>query len=354
MKLSHRRFGCKETIRMENTTERTGRTSSEFLEAGMDYRLDILKLFIFLFEYILPPIVATMGVIGNVLSYFLMSKQKYGSSTTCFYMRCLAVGDSLYIIDRIVLRYLLIIFPAILEDLKVKRSYCLTYLSGYFFVAPLSPCILVGMTVDRVIALTWPLKARTLSTLKRARISFAIMVTFSATWCSVNVLRREQKKYKMWLCPYHFDENIDFIYDMSATVIFIYIPMVLLTFLNFRIIWTIFHQKRARVSLTKSRVSSAQERSITKMTLLVTFGYVGFCLPIRIHMAFWQHWTGEATLYYLYMQRLFLDVTIFFDNLNYALNSYMYSLGCRRFRQELKDMLKDFFHKWFHQAELNF
>jgi hypothetical protein len=169
-------------------------TWTEYTEENfVKHTVDIAILFM---TVPLPPILAMAGLFGNFLSFLLMSQKKYDKSTTCFYMRCLAAADCLYIYGRMVLRYLLVIAPSLFANTQVKKPYCLYYHASFLMGVLVSPWILVVMAFDRFLAITWPLKAPIICTMRRAKIT-TVLVFLMGLGCSLtNIMRTRQMKYK--------------------------------------------------------------------------------------------------------------------------------------------------------------
>jgi hypothetical protein len=281
----------------------------------------------------IPPILIVLGLVGNILSFLLMSQKKYKKSTTCFYMRCMAIFDSIYIFGRMFLRYLLVMAPQLFRNREVKKAYCLFYFVALVMGMVLSPLILVVMSFDRFLALTWPLKAATICTIRRARITASVIFLFGICIGLVNLARNFQEKFKYWLCPYHFNEPWDNIFEVNFAVFAAYIPIIFLVFFNTGVLLAVYRSKRNK---ELNRTSScSNDSSITLATILVTSAFIGLQMTGKVDSVFWSVFKGEVTKDVQQLQRLFLNISVLFEYTNYCLNSFLYTLACKRLRREL-------------------
>jgi hypothetical protein len=277
---------------------------------------------------------ATIGLVGNLLSYLLMNQSKYSKSTTCFYMRCLAIFDSAYIIGRMVLRYLLVVASDILLQPVAKTYFCLFYLAFLHFTLILSPLILTTMAFDRFVALTWPLKAAALCTMRRSKqVTFAIVSTGVVIGCA-QLLRSERPLLRSWYCPYHFKVG-RIISDKITSAIYIYLPMICLVICNIGIICALKNSNKDFSRISKTRRSSSKERSITKTTIMVTCLFIISCIPFQLEELWHRLNYNRSPQEILHIKIVTINFAILMENLNYCLNFYMYGLSCKRFRKEL-------------------
>ena len=316
----------------------TGNSSLQSLgnseeESSLKYAFDIA---VYTMTAIVPPILGVIGITGNVLSFLLMSQKKYEKSTTCFYMRCIAVFDCAYIYGRMFLRYILVIAPQLFTSLQIKEPYCYYYSVTNTITRLFSPWLLVVMAFDRFLALTWPLKAATICTMARAKITTAVIVILSIGLGLLHLLNTYQEKFKFWMCPYHFEEPIDAIYEVVQAIVIQFLPVGCLAIFNTGILAAVYRSK----TMTSLNKSTSQDSSVTLATVLLTTYYVLFQIPEQAVTIYWTYWGGVITPDIEQWQRLSNDCSIMFENMNYCLNSYFYMFACKRIRSEWFSMVR--------------
>jgi hypothetical protein len=279
-----------------------------------------------------PQALIVIGLLGNLISFLLMSQKKYQKSTTCYYMKCMAGSDCLYIYGRMFLRQLLVMVPHLFEGMEAKYRFCLYYEVKVTVGLVLSPPILVVMAFDRFLALTWPLKAATICTMRRSKIIMLVLLLFSIAFSLSTLGRTYQEKYHFWLCPFQFDEPFDELYLTSLGTITAFFPMAALAIFNLGILVAVYRSKQ-NAELERS-TSSKDSSSITLATVIVTCAFIVLQTPHKANTIFWTLFRGEATKDVQQWQRLMNNVVILSENMNYCINAYLYVIACKRLRRE--------------------
>jgi growth hormone secretagogue receptor len=236
----------------------------------------VVKIIIYFVTVPIPPILIVAGLIGNFLSFHLMNQKKYQASTTCFYMRVMAVSDSLYIFGRMFQRYLLVMAPHLFKRKEINMPFCLYYKTSLEVGAHVSPWVLVVMNFDRFLALTWPLQAAIICTMRRARITVGCIYALGLGFAATQLFTTFQEQYKHWLCPYALPEHWVEIQGMAEAVYMAVLPIVSLVAFNIGIMVAVQRSKRDK-TLKRSEISS-RDSSITVATIALTITFVVFQL----------------------------------------------------------------------------
>ncbi|XP_064626851.1 G-protein coupled receptor 183-A-like [Lineus longissimus] len=316
----------------EETHTISKEVSSPVIQKSISY-IPVLNIVNFTLVTILPPILVVVGMLGNILSFLLMNQSKYSKSTTCFYMRCLAISDSAYIFGRMIQRYLLVVASNILLEPSIKTYFCLFYFAMFHFGLILSPLLLTVMAIDRFVALTWPLKAATVCTMRRSKQLVFVIISLGTVLGCAQLFRSYHEDLRSWYCTYHFIGHL--VFDQVFNAIIIYIPFVCLLICNIGIIRAIFISARD-TSLSRRKRPSSIETSITNTTLMVTCIFIISIIPNRFEQLFWLYLNYDPSSELIFhIQVLTANFAIFMESLNYCLNFYMYVLSCKRFRKEL-------------------
>lgn len=126
---------------------------------GLDFAY---KVGDFLTHYYTPALVF-VGSIGNILSVIVFFKTKLRKLSSSYYLAALGISDTCFLLGAFVswLNYINI-------NIYNKNYYCqfFTYMSG--LCSFLSVWFVVAFTVERFIAVLYPLKRQTMCTVKRA------------------------------------------------------------------------------------------------------------------------------------------------------------------------------------------
>ena len=312
-------------------------------------------------DMFMVPILITIGVIGNTLSFvtFIFSNLKSLSSSV--YLAALAIAD---------IGFLLCVLASWITNFNVnlyhQPGWCQTFVYLTYVFSFLSVWYVVGFTVERYIAVRFPFKRGDMCTVRRARIVvvslalFAIVAYNFAIWTSGSFLMPSSSPIAGQRLCYPIDPWRNFLKFSSNidSIITLLIPFIAIAFLNVNIIYVITHYRHQtnNFMLHRVRSSNAQTQSttlanstnvkVTRMLLVVSFTFLILNVPghfIRIYVfvqSFNDPYYRPSVLYYEF-QRLWL----YFSYMNYSVNFFLYSLCGKNFRMGLKSLLGQLRHK---------
>ncbi|XP_016933829.3 thyrotropin-releasing hormone receptor [Drosophila suzukii] len=131
----------------------------------------------FLHHYYIPVLCCT-GSIGNILSVFVFFRTKLRKLSSSFYLAALAVSDTCFLVGLFVqwLNFL---------DLDVyNRNYFCQFFTFFSYLASFcSVWFVVAFTVERFIAVIYPLKRQTMCTVRRAKIVLFCLTIVGCLHC---------------------------------------------------------------------------------------------------------------------------------------------------------------------------
>lgn len=133
---------------------------------------------IFLSIYFTPAI-TIVGTIGNILSVVVFMRTKLKKLSSSYYLAFLAIFDTgflwCYFIEWLHIFHI---------DLYKRNGFCqlFTFLSNVCSV--LSVWLVVAFTIERFVAVCFPLKRQSMYTVRRARCTVFYLVLFHAINCS--------------------------------------------------------------------------------------------------------------------------------------------------------------------------
>ncbi|CAH1783616.1 unnamed protein product [Owenia fusiformis] len=312
-----------------------------------------------------PMVILPFGLVGNLLAFLVMTRKQSRQKSTCIYMAVLSVTDtvSLFILlyHWIVTNFVQLPITEYHNDINCK---ILSYISQVTTEYGVS--VIIAMTIDRYIAVKYPIHSVTWCSLKRTRrilvIGIIILSIYNIPipWMSGSV---------EWDICATFNTQDDF----TAAYSWIYIifgsvfPVVALMCFNTLIIRSIRDQSKKilnlRVGQGHSRSQSnasndsrlirqssketwglsrgdihSRQRQLTLMLLLVTFTFILLTLPqyIRYTLYVTLDYHSSAKLYALYTLIYHISNKLWFTNC--AVNFYLYCLVGEKFRRDLKTL----------------
>ncbi|XP_064649860.1 kiSS-1 receptor-like isoform X2 [Lineus longissimus] len=270
--------------------------------------------------------------------------------STCIFMASLAVVDSGVLLD--LLAYIVFIEwnvgEGVINRVMVHRvTYYLVE-----FLGQLSGWILAGMTIDRFIAIRFPLKAFTFCTVKRARkVVFGLTLVIGTV--NANILFTYQVKRDPVFGLERFVEDfpaapvVEKIVSWWELIAGTVVPFFVLIIFNCLIIWNVRSASKFQRQMTYDQKDKMQalrkakaEAHLTRMLLLVCIAYLVCSVPVRIYLL-------ENTGSFNYQDpEWFIQFNVGYWYgcigwyMNYAINFYLYCIaGGRKFRQDVLEIL---------------
>lgn len=121
------------------------------------------------------PVITIAGTIGNFLSVFVFLRTKLKKLTSSYYLAFLAICDTLFLWC-----YFIEWLNLINIDLYKRNGFCqlFNWLSNTCSV--LSVWLVVAFTIERFVAVMYPLKRQSMYTARRARCIVCFLVIFNA------------------------------------------------------------------------------------------------------------------------------------------------------------------------------
>ena len=272
-------------------------------------------------------IVAPPGLLGNIVIVILTLRIKPFNSTSLF-MISLAVVDLSVISSRIAMK-------AVLFDSTVI---CQTMWYIYNALPLFSNYILVFWTIERFIAVRFPLRVQVFCTVKRTAVTILVVGIFSfavnIAW-PVSIVKLSYASG----CTIYKDKTT-FIYQIwykVDTCIFIFIPMITIFLCNIMIIYGLQHSTKRHLQMTSNEESirkrNKEQRKTTITLLSVSFAFLILHVPIAIYncMAMVANFLRDQEALATWNFVNYFGLTM--AEVQNSINFYLYFLTGRRFRQ---------------------
>ncbi|NP_001127716.1 neuropeptide receptor A18 [Bombyx mori] len=290
------------------------------------------------------PLLVALGCIGNLLSVFVFYRTKLRLQSTSQYLTALALSDTVFLFQLI---------PPWLNAVEVtglfyKHGFCQIFVYVTYVSCCMSSWLVVAFTVERFVAVLYPLRRNALCTVTRARhIIFTVLLASSLI--NLPVLR--------FAVPSKNDCNIDFEYlDQAArfnlvdTALSFSVPLFLITILNTWIMIGVWKLERQRRQIMKEEMERARARPyrttgcprsqhrVTRMLLIVSSVFVVLNLPaytMRILAYAYNMNEEEYSGRWAAVQQL----SLLFFNTNFGINFMLYCLSGQNFRRAVQQTL---------------
>lgn len=244
----------------------------------------IVKLINGLEIYYLPLLVG-LGSLGNCLSVYVVFATKMRRSSSNFYLAALAVSDTGFLVS------LLFVWLGVVNvNLYSKSGFCQFFVYLPNVCSFLSAWFVVAFTVERFVAVCYPLRRQWMCTVSRAKIILASVTGVGLLLCSPVLWYSGPRMIgNMTKATCHIVEG----WEQSAsalnvvdTILTFAIPFSIIVVLNSMIVRTVWKIATVRRSL-KARVTSRDtptlhQTRVTKMLLVVSSVFFCFNLPAYV------------------------------------------------------------------------
>ena len=306
------------------------------------------------------------ALIGNTLTILVMRRNRMKKTNANLFLRCMALAD----ISVLTLKFL--IFLQKLYRIPVYQ-FCIFAIVIADISVFMGHWLIIVTTIERCIAVRYPLDVSQIVTKKRCWIVIVIVIAFFTMLSSTQILCLEARFDEPHYCKIKgvLDEsNLRFyylrtVYPYIKFAFMSWLPSLLSIILNLLIIVSLTsankntdtiteassEARRNAVVLNKSDLNPvlennwrnkrlemqiAQERQITFMLVAISFSFVVLTLPFSIYELLRKLYPHEQKFKNRTVQRV---VLFLFDCLH-ATNFILYCLTGKKFRIELKNFFK--------------
>ena len=323
----------------ENSTTAAGdvadmTSSSSFLTQIGDKSLaEILWIFV-------GPVIFTVGMIGNTLILLIMSRRCMKGTTTSIYLRLMAAADLVALISGMIPEWLeaagIVIFK------RIHPATCKMEKFTFYTSSDTSIWVLVIFTVDRFIAVCFPLKKKDFCIPSRARIYclcaflLAVSKNFHVFWTrgAQYFPIKGSNETEVYNCgrptpAYEYFEKF-----VRPWIVFSFVnilPFCVVLVANVFIIRALIHVKKMRVeqSIISNRDKSFYQ--MASMCLSASFSFLICVTPSIVLLIGRPWWSSDDNNAYIIAKAINNQLTY----VNHSINFFLYCVTGKRFRYEL-------------------
>ena len=277
-----------------------------------------------------------MGIIGNFINVIVMSQylRKYSSSV---YIFVLAISDSAYLIS--------VFLVDLLEPLKCYyfNETRIDFVNHNNFACKLFPylqdlssdyssMIILCFSIERFIAVCKPIKVKIICRIKTVKFLCILLLL---------VISASTAPYKfMMIGSYYHSCGIDLDYSVT-TVLVIYIVELtvykivsgfMIVICNVLIIYQMI-----RKSGIEARGRKESSKHVTIILILISASYIVLYLPLLIHFILTRLAHNDVISISYETLRVAGNCTGFLYICAFSINFYLYSVGSKLFRQQLRE-----------------
>ena len=343
-----------------NRSEGDDGINDEHAESYLAYRVGVG-----INRFVLPVIIA-VGTLGNFVSMCVMFQRQNRHMSFTIYLGCLAISDNCVLLSAGYYWGTVELHGRLPRDDECRILIWIleTFQSN-------GVLLILGVTLDRLVAVCFPLKAAAWCRARRAKVVSASVFAVVAVYNIPHlVLNHADERFVCMLC--RFDNILCVIHLWVTTLITFAIPLVLLLAANTVIILAVRNSlkykhssssgssddtqtdslselkhisqrraKRSRAKYSKHVELSLKDRNLIVMLLLVSFMFLLLNAPRFIRIIIFATVQFDMTPERVAMNTLAWHVTNKLYFTNNACNFVLYCLSGSKFRRDFTKLFRD-------------
>ncbi|XP_064622311.1 growth hormone secretagogue receptor type 1-like [Lineus longissimus] len=280
---------------------------------------------------IVLPICVLFGLIGNILSIFVMNSAKMRLTSYSIFLAVLAFYDSMALVVRSI-SYINLVSKLYGKDTPITFTTDLECIFCELLTTVVHICsgwLVVLVTLERFIIVCFPLTGRNFCTRNAAKVQI-ILITVMA-FCAQSYHIWETKYIEGTGCA--MTQEAQHVHYYVATFFVIAVPLFLIFLFNMTIVCLLFRPKVRRVSGKDHHI-----KRVTNMLVTLSFTVFGLCFPntLLANIIYFRPSYYHASQSYLNIFDLLWTVNFSVNFVVYVLSGYEVRrefyrmIGCRR------------------------
>lgn len=279
-------------------------------------------------------ILVVLGLIGNMLSFIMLSRKHFKSLPASFYMKALALMDSGALIGLVGNHTMRLYSVPLNSSLYCKMVYFLIK-----WCAMASDWTLAILCLERSIAVGMPLKAKGFLKPRNNKIVLAVLYLCLAVYQSHVFIIYGSNDGICIVTSLNFSPRTRGIAEYASFLCTAFIIMCS----NIAIIFSVLHSQKEAPNLTGNGQISTKQ---TLISMLIIISIVFLLLKTPYYMI--KLLADKSVSTYLGYKfpdakgawiRFAMGIALIFAYANHAVNFYLYALSGRKYRDELKKMI---------------
>ena len=299
------------------------------------------RLAITLLIWILP-IIIVVGALGNIFSFILMLQREMRHTSTYFYLAVLAIADTLVLFVSAFKTW--IRTWSNFELLHISDASCKTLMFLTYFSLHLSAWLVVAVTLERFIVVWFPLKATTICSTTRAKLTilFLMLALFLLNvhlfWTAELVIDPETGAKE---CAMLRDYDILYkeVVPWLHFTVYSFIPFATLLIFNILIIVSLIrHRQMITHQMTKDdRRTQYHHRKLAITLLCISFVWIFTTTPSALYTVLPLKPQTMDDRAKLLLVKIICYLIMY---VNHSINFLLYCITGRNFRYKFSRLLR--------------
>ncbi|XP_064625978.1 G-protein coupled estrogen receptor 1-like isoform X1 [Lineus longissimus] len=295
--------------------------------------------------YTWPPLFV-IGILGDIASFFISFQEQNRRISTCVYVGALAAADTLVVVNGMCLFTVIFHFYDKIQHKEFALQWFAYWANTYVMI---SGFFLVWMSIDRLVAVRFPMLAPSICSTFRAKVTCVVTAALTMV-CNLHLF------FIYKISPGDDTQLIPSVQglpslEVVSTIYFLMfgtiLPFTIIVGCNVIIIVTLREASVRRKTMTTGggagKTDQADTTHLTKMLILVFIVFVICSIPNRLHYALVngvpslvEVYTSGAVYWGLRAKLEYWSIQITWY-LNHCVNFFLYCIGGgKRYRKDVR------------------
>ncbi|XP_046586020.1 neuropeptides capa receptor [Neodiprion virginianus] len=309
---------------------------------------DLAEVVIHRIQMYYTPVLVYLGALGNCLSVCVFFNSKLRKLSSSFYLAALAISDTGFLVS------LFVVWLNMVDvGLFNRQGFCQFFIFLTTLCSFLSVWFVVAFTVERFVAVQYPLRRQSMCTVTRAKAVLVGLTVLGVTLCSpvlwFSSPQPPTEKHNVTLCNLAEEwEEWANVFNVADTVLTFILPFSVIVVLNSliaRAVWRLAgvrrtmtvtgrRVKRPQMSNGQNQRPATSQTKVTKMLLVVSTAFLCFNLPAYV-MRLYAFFGGDSDRMTVILQHV---CNLLFHT-NFGINFALYCVSGQNFRRAVGHML---------------
>jgi hypothetical protein len=297
-----------------------------------------------IFSFYIPSVIITLGVVGNTLTFITMTQsiRQKRNVLMSYHFRALAVGDQLMLVFVVFQRWLLSRYPDAMD--MYGWFICKEFLYLCFVFFGISVWNVIIISIDRFVAVCYPLQASQWCTIKRATYCYIFNYVFHSLFSLIKLWKEYRigdytTHTSVCMAPANFPPWWDHFEVIIYEAIVNYTSPLIVLILNLFILHRFRQQAKEMASLGETgrlKQQETQEKSLTVMMMFVAFTFIFLMAYYPIENILWDFIIPHIKEEHPRLRELSFYIYYYLTTSNQCLNFYLYCLVSPGFRRDVR------------------
>lgn len=287
------------------------------------------------------PVIITVGTIGNIFSFMVMIQREMRQTSTFFYLAVLAVADTIVLFMSAFKTWIRLCSG--FEMLHFSDATCKLFTFLTYFSLHMSAWLIVAVTVERFIVVWFPLKATSICSAKRAKLTtlglgigfFLLNAHLFWTADLITDPKSGQKTCAML-------QNNQFLYKEVIPwvhlTLYSFIPFVSLLVFNILIVVSLIkHRQIITSQMTRADKRTRYNHRRLAITLLcISFVWIITTTPSALYTVLPLKRDTVKEIAHFFLIKV---ICYIFMYINHSINFFLYCITGQAFRREFMKLV---------------